>query len=274
MTQDPLAEDFYEWSPYTYCYNNPVLIVDPDGRNGIITGSGTEDDPYVITANYYYYNLNEDQVNALNAALGEYNNGGQAFEIKTENGTVYASFNLNAVEAADADAATAAARGDFVEMAYGSRQQFGNTFTVGDVADNANGRTFGNANNVDVTLDENSVQQASISNPGTATAAQLRQGAFVHEIGHNVAGNHGDPGNIMGPVSASEIRKENCAAGDCGTGRYSYNVPSVNTNGVRAITGRIGMPYGSVNSTYLKARENNRVAREGGETVGRILRRP
>ncbi|MDX2247041.1 MAG: hypothetical protein SF052_09715 [Bacteroidia bacterium] len=250
------------------------MFIDPDGRNGVVSGSGTKDDPYVITANYYYYNLNEDQTNALNSALAEFNNGGQAFEIKTETGTVYTSFNLNAVETVDADAATSAARGDYVEMADGSRQHFGNTVTVGDVPDNANGRTFGNANNVDITLDENSVQEALVSNPGAATATQLRQGSLVHEIGHNLAGNHGDPGNIMGSVSATEIRKENCAAGDCGTGRYNYNVPSVNTNGIRAITGRIGMPYGSVNSNYLKDRENNRVAKEGGVTVGRILKKP
>ena len=31
-TIDPLAEKFYSWSPYAYCYNNPMKFVDPDGR--------------------------------------------------------------------------------------------------------------------------------------------------------------------------------------------------------------------------------------------------
>lgn len=32
---DPLAEDFYSWSPYNFVYNNPVNFVDPDGQSGI-----------------------------------------------------------------------------------------------------------------------------------------------------------------------------------------------------------------------------------------------
>lgn len=38
---DPSCEKYYSWSPYTYCKNNPVLRVDPDGKDDyVITSSG------------------------------------------------------------------------------------------------------------------------------------------------------------------------------------------------------------------------------------------
>ena len=32
---DPLAENYYNVSPYVYCAGNPVMFVDPDGENPI-----------------------------------------------------------------------------------------------------------------------------------------------------------------------------------------------------------------------------------------------
>ena len=46
---DPLCEDYYPYSPYNYCMDNPVKNIDPDGRFplipmivGAVTGAGTE----------------------------------------------------------------------------------------------------------------------------------------------------------------------------------------------------------------------------------------
>lgn len=35
ISPDPLSEEFPEWSPYNFCFDNPLKFVDPDGRAAI-----------------------------------------------------------------------------------------------------------------------------------------------------------------------------------------------------------------------------------------------
>jgi len=45
LSIDPLAEKYPSWSPYNFCLQNPVLYVDPDGKNpilGALIGAFTE----------------------------------------------------------------------------------------------------------------------------------------------------------------------------------------------------------------------------------------
>ncbi|MEO7311334.1 MAG: RHS repeat-associated core domain-containing protein [Chitinophagaceae bacterium] len=37
---DPMADKYNTWSPYTYCLNNPVITIDPDGRSTHTDRSG------------------------------------------------------------------------------------------------------------------------------------------------------------------------------------------------------------------------------------------
>ena len=69
LVQDPLAEKYYPFSAYNYCVNNPVMFVDPDGKDWYsyereITDSegNTRKD---IRYHYSLYKLSEDEINKL-----------------------------------------------------------------------------------------------------------------------------------------------------------------------------------------------------------------
>jgi hypothetical protein len=61
--------------------------------DGIVTGSGTQQDPFLIKANYFYYGLSVDEFAGFMEAIAAYNNGGKAFAIKTKDSTVYVRFD-------------------------------------------------------------------------------------------------------------------------------------------------------------------------------------
>ena len=66
MTPDPLSEKYYGTSPYAFCNNNPVNLVDPDGRMPILVlpaipfiVEGLKDLFFVATAAWAVYKTHE-----------------------------------------------------------------------------------------------------------------------------------------------------------------------------------------------------------------------
>ena len=216
-TIDPLVEKYYSISPYAYCANNPVKYVDPDGRGGMVTGTGAKNDPYFVTANYYYQkgSLNKDQVEGLNSAVDAYNKSGgkNGVEVKNADGsTSYVKYNLSAQGVDDVDVARKATA---FETSSGETRYYGNTVGTQPNGDGAGGE-FGSANNIRVNFNVANINAGVESGMNSSS---LNKGVAIHEIGHNLGGEHSDGTSVMdiiqGTTSTSQI-------GGATTTSYSY----------------------------------------------------
>ncbi|MGJ1421022.1 RHS repeat domain-containing protein [Sphingobacterium spiritivorum] len=252
---DPHASLYGAHSPYSYGFNNPIKVIDPNGKDGIVTGAGTKDDPFRVKANYYYYDLDEDQIKGLNAAVAQYNNGGKAHSFTDKDGnSYYTVFELNASEisAENIGSAHDIAYKDRIEI-DGIERQYGNIISNGQ----SRKGDFGNATGTTIKINKEMIESALSSNPG-GDRNKLIAGTFVHEIGHNLGASHGDPGSIMNQMNMNEIGRGANTIGAGGTGVYNYSYPSVNGNGIRAIMGRVSNPQ-SLESMYLSPKEVKRI---------------
>ena len=77
MSVDPLAEKHYNISPYVYCANNPVNLIDPDGMDWYKDKDGT---------NQYNPDLNKDNQKDILGKDQSY--VGETYQVKDDDGNV------------------------------------------------------------------------------------------------------------------------------------------------------------------------------------------
>ena len=226
---DPLCEKYYWISPYAYCMNNPIKYVDPDGRDGMVTGTGLKSDPFIVTANYYYKNgdLNKDQVEGLNSAVDTYNKSGgkNGVEVKNADGsTSYVKYNLSAQGVDDVKEARA---GTAFETTSGETQYYGNIVGTNP---SGSGVDFGNADNFEVNFNVGKINEGVA---GGMNSYSLNKGVAIHEIGHNLGGEHSDGTSVMDIVNGEERTSQ---MGGTTTTFYSY--PSMSNKFTKIIFNR------------------------------------
>ncbi|MBP5420837.1 MAG: hypothetical protein J6Y78_00190 [Paludibacteraceae bacterium] len=96
LSVDPMSDKYPSMSPYTYCANNPVRLVDPDGEDYIVVIDESQKDnkKIIIKAHYKVYGTQSEYDNAY-AAVTEWNNQSGKYVVKTDNDEYTIDFDLS-----------------------------------------------------------------------------------------------------------------------------------------------------------------------------------
>ncbi|MBQ9185188.1 MAG: RHS repeat-associated core domain-containing protein, partial [Bacteroidales bacterium] len=225
LSIDPMAEKYYSISPYSYCAANPVNLVDPEGEDGMVTGEGTKDNPYIITAVYYYKagedGLDEEYIRALKSAIDKYNKSGLIKE-KKDGKTIYFKYNLSV--AASSNPEYDRLKNTGFKTTTGEPRYYGNVVGAEQLDQ---GEEFGSANNIRIDFNKNNIEKGV--NMGL-NRFKLLEGTAIHEIGHNLGAEHSD---------GTQTMQENLSITQSANGEIYADYPKVTSKHLKIIFGRM-----------------------------------
>lgn len=196
LTPDPLAEEFYDWSPYVFTNNNPIRYIDPEGLA-----------PYdvVITGNQSQEALNDLQASVQSELTLSMDANGKVTYTQTSNGTLSSDAQqlVNAIDDSSIvinvvanDTETTSSGNFFVGGAF-----MGNTVTQGQ-----------NGNTVSAVQEINPEVLATFGNanksPGKGTLHEVTegyQGALVSQQSGISSPRADQPGSVYNTAHANAV---------------------------------------------------------------------
>ena len=158
LSVDPMSDKYASLSPYVYCADNPVKLVDPNGEDYEVEVNGNT---IIIRATYY---VTKDAKEGVEMAFNYFKSQEQNLSYTMENGEVYSiKFDLSIAE------------GEY------------NTWEEAYNAASKSGNNYSNVCKIDKTRKENALGQTEAGRVITIRPdCSLDYRTYAHEIGHTL----------------------------------------------------------------------------------------
>jgi len=187
LSVDPMSDKYPSMSPYNYCANNPVILVDPDGRDCDVK---VNEENKTITISAVYY-TSKDNKSILKNHIDAWNSQSGKYEITDENGVIYTViFDLKIDKGNYSDDTSA-------KNAFEKAKK---------TSTNVN---FFEINNIDPLLSDGTNRGVTRGGNEITVRSDSPSRTGIHEIGHTLGSMHFSIGVMEKGGTSSNIVKSN-----------------------------------------------------------------